>query len=106
MKRIPRATYRLQFNRDFTFRQVSGIIDYLDELGITDVYASPLLPAGPSSTHGYDVCGFSQINPNLGSTEEFEQFVSALKARGFGLVLDTVPNHMSATPDNAWWLDV
>src|SRR3954466_16009795 len=104
MKRIPCATCRLQFNGDFMFKQAIEILDYLNELGISDVYASPLFQAGPLSTHGYDVCCFGQINPNLGTTEDFEGLVRALKARELGLLLDMVPNHMSATPANGWWL--
>ena len=106
MKRIPCATYRLQFNRGFTFQQAREILDYLRELGISDVYASPLFQAGPESTHGYDTCSFGKINPNLGSAEDFERFTAALKERGLGMLLDLVPNHMSATLSNPWWLDV
>lgn len=106
MKRIPCATYRLQLNRDFTFRQASNVLDYLRELGVSDIYASPLFEAGPDSTHGYDTCAFDKINPNLGSAEEFERLAGALKNRGLGLLLDVVPNHMSATVSNPWWLDV
>jgi (1->4)-alpha-D-glucan 1-alpha-D-glucosylmutase len=106
MKRIPRATYRLQFNRDFTFAQAREILDYLRELGVSDVYASPLFQAGPESTHGYDTCCFGKINPNLGSDADFEEFTAALKQRGLGLLLDLVPNHMSATLSNSWWFDV
>ncbi|HXT13558.1 MAG TPA: malto-oligosyltrehalose synthase [Candidatus Angelobacter sp.] len=106
MKRIPSATYRLQFNRGFTFREARGILEYLEELGISDIYASPLFEAGPQSTHGYDTCCFGKTNPNLGSTEEFDGLAGDLKARGMGLLLDVVPNHMSATLSNPWWLDV
>jgi (1->4)-alpha-D-glucan 1-alpha-D-glucosylmutase len=106
MKRIPCATYRLQFSRNFTFGQAFEILDYLRELGISDVYASPLFQAGPESTHGYDTCCFGKINPNLGSNEDFERFTMALKKRGMGLLLDVVPNHMSATLSNPWWFDV
>jgi (1->4)-alpha-D-glucan 1-alpha-D-glucosylmutase len=106
MKRIPGATYRLQFNREFTFQQAREILDYLRELGISDVYASPLFQAGPESTHGYDTCSFGKINSNLGSTEDFERFTNELKDRNLGLLLDLVPNHMSATLSNPWWLDV
>jgi (1->4)-alpha-D-glucan 1-alpha-D-glucosylmutase len=104
-KRIPSATYRLQFNRGFTFRQAREVLAYLRELGISDVYASPLFQAGPESTHGYDTCCF-KINSNLGSLEDFERFTDELKERGLGLLLDLVPNHMSATLSNPWWLDV
>jgi (1->4)-alpha-D-glucan 1-alpha-D-glucosylmutase len=106
MKRIPRATYRLQFNRDFTFQQAREILNYLRDLGISDIYASPLFQAGPQSTHGYDTCCFGKVNPNLGSLEDFEWLTGALKERGLGLLLDLVPNHMSATLSNVWWLDV
>ncbi|HEY2081985.1 MAG TPA: malto-oligosyltrehalose synthase [Verrucomicrobiae bacterium] len=106
MKRIPCATYRLQFNRDFTFQRAGEILDYLGDLGVSDVYASPLFEAGPESTHGYDTCCFGKLNPNLGSAEDFERFCKALNDRGFGLLFDLVPNHMSATTSNAWWLGV
>lgn len=106
MKRIPCATYRLQFNGDFTFQQAGEILDYLPELGISDVYASPLFEAGPQSTHGYDTCCFNKLNSGLGSDEDFEQFTKDLQERHLGLLLDFVPNHMSATLSNPWWRDV
>jgi (1->4)-alpha-D-glucan 1-alpha-D-glucosylmutase len=106
MKRIPSATYRLQFNGGFTFQQARGILDYLHDLGISEVYASPLFQAGPESTHGYDTCCFGNINPNIGSTGDFHRFTGELKERGLGLLLDLVPNHMSATLSNPWWLAV
>jgi (1->4)-alpha-D-glucan 1-alpha-D-glucosylmutase len=106
MKRIPRATYRLQFNRSFTFQQAREILDYLEELGISDVYASPLFEAGSQSTHGYDICCYGKINSNPGTEEDFKSFSSEMKRHGFGLVLDIVPNHMSASLENSWWLDV
>src|SRR6267154_2490834 len=105
-KRIPGATYRLQFNRDFTFAQAREIAHYLRDLGITDCYASPLFKACPQSTHGYDACDFNQLNPNLGSAEDFEQFVARLHELNMGLLLDIVPNHMSADTSNQWWFDV
>lgn len=106
MKRIPRATYRLQFNRSFTFQQAGAILDYLDELGISGVYASPLFQAGPQSTHGYDVCCYGKLNPNLGAEEDFDRFTTNVKKHALGLLLDIVPNHMSASLENGWWIDV
>ncbi len=106
LNRLPLATYRLQFNRDFTFKQAAEIVSYLAELGISDAYASPLFLAGPESTHGYDVCGFDQLNPMLGTSEDFERLVAQIRGKGLGLLLDMVPNHMGAVSSNAWWRDV
>ncbi|MHC1769182.1 MAG: malto-oligosyltrehalose synthase [Verrucomicrobiia bacterium] len=105
-RRTPIATYRLQFNREFTFAQAQVISEYLTNLGITDVYASPLFLAGPESTHGYDICSFEQLNPALGSREEFDAFSGRLHELGLGLILDMVPNHMGNDLSNCWWNDV
>ncbi|QQS45726.1 MAG: malto-oligosyltrehalose synthase [Acidobacteriota bacterium] len=104
---IPVATYRLQFNEDFTFRQAASILDYLNDLGISDCYASPLLTARPGSRHGYDVIDHSRLNPELGGGEGFEDFASGLRPRRLGLIMDVVPNHMCiAGSGNRWWNDV
>jgi (1->4)-alpha-D-glucan 1-alpha-D-glucosylmutase len=103
---LPLATYRLQFNREFTFRAAAELLDYLKELGISDCYSSPLFRATLASTHGYDVCSFSEINPLLGSAEEFEQWCAGLRDRDMGLILDIVPNHMACNLCNDWWRDV
>ncbi|MBI2090940.1 MAG: malto-oligosyltrehalose synthase [Deltaproteobacteria bacterium] len=105
--RIPVATYRLQFNRAFTFSHAKSIVPYLYELGISDIYASPLLKTSPHSSSGYDVCDHSRLNPALGSDDDFEAFASALRTNGQGLILDIVPNHMGIGETcNAWWMDV
>ncbi|MGE5189222.1 MAG: malto-oligosyltrehalose synthase [Gemmatimonadota bacterium] len=104
--RIPTATYRLQFNRRFGFEDARRLVPYLDALGITDVYASPLLQARRGSDHGYDVTDPARLNHELGSEAEFAAFVRALRKRGMGLILDIVPNHMAATSENGWWMDV
>ncbi len=105
-RRIPTATYRWQFNREFTFAHAQEAAGYLRELGISDVYASPLFRAGPQSTHGYDICGFDAFSPQLGGTAEFERLAGRLRELGLGLLLDMVPNHMGADQSNRWWADV
>src|SRR5262245_22247734 len=92
--RIPSATYRLQFNKHFTFKQADLLLDYFHELGITDCYASPLFAARPGSIHGYDVTDHSLLNPELGTDEEFAELARNLHERGMGLLMDVVPNHM------------
>jgi (1->4)-alpha-D-glucan 1-alpha-D-glucosylmutase len=104
---IPRATYRLQLNRDFTFAQATAIVPYLAALGISHYYLSPCLKARPGSMHGYDIVDHNALNPEIGSPEDFDRLVNALHERGMGLILDIVPNHMAVMgSDNAWWLDV
>jgi (1->4)-alpha-D-glucan 1-alpha-D-glucosylmutase len=104
---IPRATYRLQLNRDFTFNQARAIVPYLSALGISHCYVSPCLKARPGSMHGYDIVDHNSLNPEIGSPEDFDRFVAALHGHSMGLILDIVPNHMGVMgSDNAWWLDV
>ncbi|MGB9698150.1 MAG: malto-oligosyltrehalose synthase [Thermodesulfobacteriota bacterium] len=105
--RLPRATYRLQLGPSFTFHQAAAIVPYLDELGISDIYVSPIfLPCSPES-HGYDVCDHNQLNPALGSKEDFKNFVKSIQSKGMGLILDMVPNHMGIGGEkNVWWMDV
>jgi (1->4)-alpha-D-glucan 1-alpha-D-glucosylmutase len=101
-----RATYRLQFHRQFTFRDATDLVPYLAALGISHVYASPITEARPGSTHGYDIIDHNQLNPEIGTEAEFRALVDALHAHGMGLILDFVPNHMGVGSDNVWWLDV
>jgi (1->4)-alpha-D-glucan 1-alpha-D-glucosylmutase len=105
--RIPGATYRLQFNREFTFARATELVPYLHELGVSHCYASPYFKARPGSLHGYDIVDHNAFNPEIGSTEDFDRLVETLRAHGMGQLLDMVPNHMGAMgSDNAWWLDV
>ena len=106
-RHIPRATYRLQMNREFTFEQATAIVPYLSTIGISHCYVSPCLKARPGSMHGYDIVDHNSLNPEIGSEEDLDRFVSTLHEYGMGLILDIVPNHMGVMgSDNAWWLDV
>ena len=104
--RIPISTYRLQFNQQLRFRDARALVPYLHDLGITDIYASPLLQAKRGSAHGYDVTDPSHLNPELGTDEEFDALVQELQSHGMGLLLDIVPNHMAANSENPWWMDL
>lgn len=105
--RIPRATYRLQFNKNFTFRQARELVPYLAALGVSHVYASPYLKARPGSSHGYDIVDHNAFNPEIGDAGDFEAMSAELRVHGMGQMLDIVPNHMGVLGgDNKWWLDV
>ncbi|GAB3378962.1 malto-oligosyltrehalose synthase [Azotobacter armeniacus] len=102
-----RATLRLQFHRDFTLDDAVPLVDYFADLGISHLYASPLLTARPGSMHGYDVIDPTRINPELGGEPALRRLVEALRDRGMGLILDIVSNHMAVGGSgNPWWLDV
>lgn len=104
---VPTATYRLQLNRTFTFRDAASIVPYLHALGISHVYVSPYLRARPGSLHGYDIIDHNALNPEIGTQEDYEHFIAELHRHGMGQILDIVPNHMGVMgSDNAWWLDV
>ncbi len=104
---LPLATYRLQFNQDFTFDAASAIVDYLDALGVSHCYASSYLAAVPGSSHGYDVADPTRLNPELGDESAFTSWIARLRAHGMGHILDIVPNHMGiARSANPWWQDV
>lgn len=93
--RIPVNTYRLQIQPEFGFDAAQGALDYLERLGVTDLYLSPILQATPGSTHCYDVVDHSTINVELGGREAFESLARDAHSRGMGVIVDVVPNHMA-----------
>src|SRR5881396_2514292 len=105
--RIPSSTYRLQFNRWFTFAQAREIVPYLYALGVSDAYASPYFQAGAESLHGYDITDHNKLNTAIGSREDYDAWIAELHAHSMGQLLDFVPNHVGiAEPLNQWWMDV
>src|SRR5260370_26970063 len=102
-----RAPSRLQSPRGFPFRDAARLVPYLAALGVSHIYASPIMEARPGSAHGYDIVDHNRLNPEIGGEEGYRLLTEALAAHGLGLVLDFVPNHMGVGGrDNAWWLDV
>ncbi len=105
--RIPAATYRLQLNAQFVFADARGIVGYLHDLGITDLYSSPCFKARAGSQHGYDILDQGTLNPEIGTEDEFDALVAELKQHAMGLILDIVPNHMCIEGQgNAYWMDL
>jgi (1->4)-alpha-D-glucan 1-alpha-D-glucosylmutase len=102
-----RATLRLQFHKNFTLDDAVPLVPYFARLGISHVYASPLLSARAGSMHGYDVVDPTSVNPELGGEAALRRLVSALRGQDMGLILDIVSNHMAVGgSDNPWWLDL
>jgi (1->4)-alpha-D-glucan 1-alpha-D-glucosylmutase len=104
---VPRTTYRLQLHAGFGFNDAAAVASYLAQLGVSHVYLSPIFKARPGSMHGYDVSDHNQLNPELGSEEDFASMIEAFRRQGLGRILDIVPNHMGVWgADNPLWLDV
>ncbi len=107
MRAEPRATYRIQFHGGFGFDAAAEIVPYLAELGVSHLYASPVVQAAAGSTHGYDVVDYGRANAELGGDVGYARLTAALAQHGLGQLLDIVPNHMAiASPGNRWWWDV
>lgn len=104
--RIPTSTYRLQFHSEFNFESAKKIVSYLANLGITDVYASPIFKARKGSQHGYDVVDPTILNPELGTVDDFENLITEVQSHDMGWVQDIVPNHMAYDSENTWLMDV
>lgn len=102
----PSATYRVQLNSEFTFKQLSDIIDYLNDLGISTIYAAPITTSRKNSAHGYDVVDPTVINPQIGTLEELRELRDKLKKYGMNWLQDIVPNHMSLSSENTRLMDV
>ena len=103
---IPRATYRLQFSSEFQFHHAEKIVPYLQLLGISDIYASPIFKARSGSTHGYDIVDPRQLNPELGTDADFERLIQALHQQNMGWLQDIVPNHMAYSSQNPFLMDL
>ena len=102
----PASTYRLQLTAEFGFKAAATIVPYLQELGVTTVYLSPILAAVPGSTHGYDVVDHARLSPELGGAAGYAELCEALARHGMGQLVDVVPNHMAVGPCNPWWVDI
>ena len=105
--RLPTATYRVQLRKDCAFAAVEQLLDYFSQLGISDLYLSPLFRAREQSSHGYDVVNHAEIAHDFGGRSGFDALARAARQRGMGILLDIIPNHMGINdPRNSWWNDV
>ncbi|MFX1674112.1 malto-oligosyltrehalose synthase [Paraburkholderia sp. A2WS-5] len=103
----PRATLRMQLHQGFTFDDALAQLDYFAALGVSHLYLSPVTTAQPGSLHGYDTVDYGTVSEERGGEAALRRLADALHARGMGLIVDLVPNHMGVGgAHNAWWLDI
>ncbi|MGH7506272.1 MAG: malto-oligosyltrehalose synthase, partial [Longimicrobiales bacterium] len=102
----PLATYRLQLTPIFTLHDAARLVPYLRDLGITHLYLSPIFEALAGSSHGYDITDPCAIRSELGGESGLDALIVATRTAGLGIIIDIVPNHMSASIENPWWRDL
>ena len=102
----PVSTYRLQFNNHFTLTHLDALLPYLQTLGVTTIYASPIFGAAPESSHGYDGVDPTRINPEIGTEAQLRAIGGRLAEADMGWMQDIVPNHLAYHPDNEWLMDL
>lgn len=95
MTAVPQATYRLQLRAEFGFDDAAAVVPYLNSLGISHAYLSPILQAAPGSTHGYDVVDHSRLSEPAGGRPAFDRLAAQLAEHLMGAVADVVPNHVA-----------
>lgn len=103
---LPHSTYRLQFRNGMDFRRASELVPYLERLGTSHLYASPVTTAVTGSSHGYDVTRADEVDPSLGGLDGLRHLADTLRRHGMGMLLDIVPSHMAASLENPWWRSV
>lgn len=97
------ATYRFQLGTDFTLTALSKKLAYFADLGISHLYLSPILRSRSRSSHGYDLVDPTSIDPDLGGLRAFLKLCTESHSTGLSIMVDCVPNHMAADPDNRLW---
>ena len=102
----PVATYRIQLNREFNFAKLKSILPYLSKLGISHVYASPIVQSRHGSTHGYDAADPNKINEELGGKTAFDALTKEAAALGLEWIQDIVPNHIAYSPESTYVSDL
>ena len=73
---------------------ITQLMDYLERLGIEAIWLSPFYPS-PLVDGGYDVADYCDVDPRLGSLDDFDDMVAAAHAHGIKVIVDIVPNHSS-----------
>ena len=85
---------------------IQGIVDHLDyfhDLGVTMLWPTPLTEnRQPTySYHGYAATDTYRIDPRFGSNEDYRRMVQAARAKGMGVIMDVVLNHIGS---EHWWM--
>ena len=87
------------------FAGIRQHLDYLQKLGITTLWTTPILSNGnmPESYHGYAAVDLYAVDSHFGSLDDYRRLADDLHARGMKIIFDIVPNHIGV--QHPWVLD-
>ncbi len=96
----PRSFYDANGDGLGDIRGITAHMDYLRALGIDAIWLSPFYPS-PLVDGGYDVADYRNVDPRLGTLEDFDEMAAAAHAAGIKVIVDIVPNHTST--EHEWF---
>src|SRR5215471_11145971 len=71
-----------------------GKLPYLEDLGVDAVWLTPFYPS-PLADGGYDVSDYCDVDPRIGTLQEFDELLTGAKSHNIRVLVDLVPNHCS-----------
>ena len=74
---------------------VTSKLDYVRDLGVDAIWLTPFYPS-PGVDHGYDVADYVDVDPLLGTLDDFDELLVAAHERDLRVIVDLVPNHSSS----------
>lgn len=85
-------------------RGIINHLDYIDEMGFTALWSSPLLinDMKSGSYHGYAMTDFYRVDPRFGTLEEYKELADKAEKRGIKLIMDQIANHAGV---EHWWME-
>jgi cyclomaltodextrinase / maltogenic alpha-amylase / neopullulanase len=92
-KDFPKVESKPSLKSNGTLRGIIEKLGYIAELGVNCLWLTPIFPS--PSYHGYDATSFFEINPRLGTKDDFRELIDQAHAQGIRILMDYVPNHWS-----------
>lgn len=98
----PRSFMDTSGNGIGDLKGITGKLDYLQELGITAIWLSPVYQS-PMDDNGYDISDYQAIADIFGDMADMDELLDEAKQRGIKIIMDLVVNHTS--DEHAWFVE-
>ena len=89
-----------QLTPEGTLRAAAARLEFLRDLGVDAVWLMPIYPIGEKNRKGtlgsyYSIRDYCAVNPELGTMDDFDDFVAEAHRLGMKVLMDWVANHTS-----------